>query len=575
MTASLFAIAAGSSDSQPLRNPFAGTTAITLERRSGAPLLAVYAADPSRIATWYDESTDSALYLWGRAAHPTVSSGEPLLRWVAGVVHENRTIELRELHGPFVVLIDDRKHRQIRFITDPLGIRPWLVGSHGGKLVLGSHVLEICRAGLSGGKPDYDALACWLRYNIDFTAGSIVEDYRHAAPGTISTYDPSGRLIERVGYAPFEYDEKCVERDQMLDDLHDIVSHSYETLTREASEINLPLSGGFDSRLICAMVSRNGHREQTHLATVHNADHEIIPARKVTEALGLPLEIIPAAGRHILDLFDDPFAYGSGGFPNGRNLACAVARRRPGMPLLSGFIGDLLMRVAMSKAGNEYFDKDSQNLSADALTAAAHEHYGFLLHRLDLCRGNLSQRADERARQLMKRAVEAGMAKGKPLMHVELYNRQRFYFANIFLQHLDAAEAMAPYYNWALINYRTRHARSCFYPDNYPQLFRRFVPQIAEIPHSSHFRDLAKASGKMPPDAAPRHLRTWSIDLLDAFVPPASTSSAIDRKKLLLRLPRGLLRESRCQNELMFLYKLHAFERTLGECGVKVDWEKV
>jgi hypothetical protein len=175
----------------------------------------------------------------------------------------------------------------------------------------------------------------------------------------------------------------------------------------------------------------------------------------------------------------------------------------------------------------------------------------------------------------MKRAVRAGQAAGKPLMHVELYNRQRFYFANIFLQHLDAAEAMVPYYCWSLINYRMRHARSSFYPENYPLLFQRYVPQIAGIPHSSHFRDLAKASGKpVAEPSAPRHLRGWSMDLLGALA-VSSSASAIDRRKLLFRLPAGFLGKARYQNELMFLYKLHAFEQTLSACGVEVDWEKV
>ena len=101
-------------------------------------------------------------------------------------------------------------------------------------------------------------------------------------------------------------------------------------------------------------------------------------------------------------------------------------------------------------------------MSVVELAEAMHNKHTLPINRLDLLRDEIAQHVNERALATMQRAVKCGIDSGKASFHVDLYCRQRCYIANIFLQHLDIAEPLLPFYSWDLINYRMSHAIECF-----------------------------------------------------------------------------------------------------------------
>src|SRR5687767_5973163 len=217
-------------------NPFGGTVAVTLPRQGGESVgLDVFAADGSRVARVFDAASGKAIYLVGRAAHASLE-GERLLRQIAWVAAADDNAggaalgTLRDFLGAFVVLIDDRRARCVSFVTDAMGLLPWFVGNSGGRLVAGTNVLDICAAGLSSRRVDYDAVASWLCYNFVCTDGSLVRDYRRVERGAVSTFHPSGGLIGRREYAPARYAAEVVSPDELVERQHAHVSRAFEWL---------------------------------------------------------------------------------------------------------------------------------------------------------------------------------------------------------------------------------------------------------------------------------------------------------------------------------------------------------
>lgn len=576
----LFVLASRAADNaaRPPANPFdAGTVRLTLPERRSSATFHVFAADPSRVQTFYDPESDRAVYLLGRAAHPHVGASS-LIEWCARTAMLESPTALRELYGHFVILIEDRARQQISFVSDVLGVRPWFVGAHDGRLVAGSDVLSICDAGLSKGEINYDAVSCWLRYNQELLGASIVLDYHNLAPGSISTFDRAGRMIGRTCYGCFEVDEQVVGQEQLVDDLHERVSRAFAALTRDADEINLPLSGGFDSRYLAALSARGQSQRRVpfRLTTIRTAAHETVPAQRVADALGQPLRILPI-DRHILDLFDDPIVFGPAGFPTGRNLTSALARQQPGVPLLSGFLGDGLMRASLTQAGNHYFDLEQRRASVEEMTDAADRRYRLKINRIDLLGSTVAKCVEQRAKRTLACVLSAAQACGKPQTYADIYHRQRFYFANIFLQHLDATEALIPFASWELVNYRMSHARSCYGTNTYQALFRRHFPCLADIPHSSAFEKTSGSGIHRAFRRPTRHLRRWSNDLLrSALGHPATRELASTcRFRMLSMLPSGLLAEPQYQTEIIFLRKLQAFEQRLRACDLRLDWNAI
>jgi hypothetical protein len=299
---------------------------------------------------------------------------------------------------------------------------------------------------------------------------------------------------------------------------------------------------------------------------VVNKPWETPVAEKVARALAAPLTIIRPE-RHLLDLFDDPFAFDSAGFPSGRNLTSAVARQHPGVAVVNGFLGDRMIRGTMTRVGSEFFGKDEQRLSRDEFVAAAHGLYAMKTNRLDVLDHRVEKRVMQRARDCLRAVVEAAIQTGKPLAHTDLHTRHRFYLSNIFYHHLDEAEALLPFYCWELINVHTSHDIASYLPNNHELIFQRHFPALAQIPHSLHVE-------KTPaPLLASRHLRRWSREVLAAIV--SGVLPAAHKRKMVMRLGRGLLCNPAHQTEILFLHKLLAFTQRLGTCNLRLDLSRL
>jgi hypothetical protein len=557
--------------------PFEGTDAMTLPRKGKPQGLDVFTADPDRIVRYHDAATDTAVYVIGRAAHPSLS-GDAFLKWCVKAAASDPGA-LRKVLGAFVIVIDDRKAGRVSFASDALGLLPWFVGESDGRLVAGTDVLNICDAGLSTGEVDYDSVASWLCYSLVSTGGSIVRDYRRIPFGAISSFMPDGARAGVTPYARLKYARKVLPPELLVEELFDRTRASLETFARGVGEVNLPLSGGYDSRLLCALLAARREKLPFRATVVESTPDESLNARRVAKALNVPVEVM-ACGRSKIDLFDDPLYYIAEGFPVPRNLTNAVARRHPGVPVLSGYLGDGIMRGPMTAGGAAFLGLDDCEHNDEVLAREAHTRCVQLSNRLHLLRDHVAARADERAAASMLAAVRDGRDSGRPIAHTNLYIRQRLYFAHIFLSHMDVADALIPYTSWDIVEFNASHVGS-FAGDTYDHLFRRFFPALTGIPHNTKLPESPHtASGRelmhrRHADARPtRHLRHWASDLARA-VPSKFNRTAITPRKLLKRLPSGLVLDGRYADDLGYLHRIHSFEERLRHARIRIDWSKI
>jgi hypothetical protein len=575
--ASVFAVGLPAGRPEQIVNPFNGTTAVTILRQQAAPQIEVFAGDPTRVARRYDAKTDTAVYVVGRCTHPS-HAGEALLKWSSHLTATDKEPSgFRQLIGPFVLIVDDRRNRRVKFVTDALGRLPWFTGTFNGRLIAGTDVLGICDAGLSAGEVDYDSVASWLCYNFVSTGGSVVRDYTRAPAGAVATFEPDGASVSSKPYARLMHYRNVLTPDELVEGLHDRAQRSLDAVLRGIDEINLPLSGGYDSRLLCAMLSqRRGIK--FNATVVQSTPNELLNASRVASALGIPLNVMPCE-RSKVDLFADPLYFMPEGFPTPRNLTNAVARLRPGVPLLSGYLGDGIMRGSMTPGGMKFMALDDDGLSDTVLARETHERCLQLTNKLHLLRDPIGLHAIERATESMRDAIRAGRATGRPIAYTNIYVRQRLYFAHIFLSHLDVADALLPLTSWELVQYNASHVGS-FTGETYDQLFAKFFPKLAGIPHNFRLDDAAKAATKghgksALRDAKPtRHLRRWASELLRG-VPRKASWTAITPRKLFRRLPGAFVLDRTHADALGYLHRIHSFEQRLERAGVRVDWSRI
>jgi hypothetical protein len=249
----------------------------------------------------------------------------------------------------------------------------------------------------------------------------------------------------------------------------------------------------------------------------------------------------------------------------------------PGMSLLSGFLGDVLMRAPTDPGAKRIigFDNDHTDYTDAQLADAAHKRFRILTNRIDLLRDGIAARAQERSRGYLLQLIDAGRATGRPLAFTNLHTRLRIYLGGIFLGHLDAAETILPFCTWDLLDFCTKRVGS-FLPQNYEMLFRRYFPELAHVPHDSQLK--ASNNGHAPSRKRlrrTRHLRGWSSGLLRDPLVGNLRDSAIVPHKLLSRLPAGLIAEPLHETEIMFLHKIRLFEQRLRDANLQLDWSEM
>lgn len=555
-TPAVFALAVHDGATQTLP----GTTRRTLDA-DGAPVgLEVLAEPGQKVVAHHDRGADRAVYLWGIAVHPTITEPAALLQWFSDEVRKERALGLREVVGNYVVMIDDRRAGQITFAADFCAIRPWFVGSHQGRLTAGSSAWGLAENKLTSGAVNYDALATWLKFNYDWTTG-LFADHKRLTPGAVMTFDRTGQLLSERDWASMAPDNIKPPTEQVVDELHERVSRATRLLTRGLTEVNVPLSGGFDSRYLLAIASQIPGLKVTAI-NVRTSDAETELAQKVGKALGVEVQVLPMGG-HNLDPFDDPFPFSAAGFPMGMNIASVAVRSHP-TTVISGYLGDVVMRGyadhSMEKSESECTDAElAQNM---------YRQHTFKIHRIDLMRDGLDKRVNDRALAVMQRIAAASPDRSRTFYYSNMRGRQRFYIANIWLQTLGQVETLVPFYTWEMFEYKMTRSPEVFKFENYPALFARHFPMIADLPHNSR---IAKKSAPQQPS---RHLKRFAKGLIKPAL-FGGAPSVIPRKKLLKRLPGGLMGKLSQQDEIVFMHKLQMLEQQFAKCGLSLDWSKL
>src|SRR5262249_16344369 len=187
----------------------------------------LFALPHSHVQTYFSQEQGLYCYVWGTPVHQEVAQSD-ISEWCAHVVEEKRYNLLTMLLGTFVVIVDEPARHRITFITDVLGIRPIFFGRSKGRLVFGSEVWAIQKAGLIGKGCDYDAISAWIAYGYNCTDDSLFADLRRMSPGSALIFEDN-RCTE-VPYAKFTPRHQRVSTQEAAAAIHSIVSSTVKVL---------------------------------------------------------------------------------------------------------------------------------------------------------------------------------------------------------------------------------------------------------------------------------------------------------------------------------------------------------
>jgi hypothetical protein len=282
-------------------------------------------------------------------------------------------------------------------------------------------------------------------------------------------------------------------------------------------------------------------------------------AYQVAEALGVSLKNLPVRGS-VWDLYDHVYHFTADGFPISKFVTYCIAQQYPGRPMINGFLGDSLMRGSHDRIRGKLETEWSGNL-ADTLQCK-HLQVSF-----DMFRKDIAQRIQMRSRVPMEEAVRKGSSIGRVFGWTDLYYRQRYYISNNFLQHIDQAEALLPFYSLALISYKISHDDHVFNRDIYHKIFYSHFPSVANIPHSS---DLPHKQLQISKAAKCTKQWAWRLSLT---ISNKRWLSLLEKSRCTLLAMAGIVGPHRFEKSIMTMQRLYLLEQRVRDTHLDFDWE--
>jgi hypothetical protein len=512
----------------------------------------------SYVQTYFSQQGGLCSYVWGIPVHPAIAQPD-IPKWCAEVVATKRYGLFRALLGTFVVIVDEPRHQRITFITDALGIRPMFFGRQKGRLVFGSEVWPMQKAGLIGKVCDYDAISAWIAYGYNCTEGSLFADLRRLPPGSALIFQ-NDQCIE-VPYAEFQSRTQQFSIEQAAEELHNIVSSTVKVLLKNHPQVSIALSGGYDSRYLLSLALSVLPRASVKCVTVGFSEEEMYIAHKVAETLKISFTSFPFKPS-AWDLYDQVYHFTPDGFPISKFVTYCIAQQYPGLPMLNVFMGDSLIRGSH----DQFHGKYETEWDGDLADVLQNKH---LLTSFDIFRTDIADCVRARSRQPMEAAVRRGSRIGRIFGWADFYYRQRHYISNNFLQHRGLTEALLPFYSWALLAYKMEHGYGTFNHDVYKKIFHSYIPSLTDIPHAAEILKKRRRPAKVA-----RCMQRWARELLPAIWGKGWLSLLSKNRCLLLSLA-GIAGVQRVESSIFALERLYLLEKRARDEDIAFDWESL
>lgn len=261
---------------------------------------------------------------------------------------------LREANGCFAVFVETSSY--VMAAVDRVRSIPLFYAEKDGELVLSDDIRAI--QDVLGGPEEMDPIAREEFLRVGYTVGPTTLDVRikQIEAGEMLVYHKAENRIQIECYfrhSHGDYTDKS--EDVLVEELDGITSRWARRLidSVQGRTILIPLSGGYDSRMIVCALKREGYDNVICYSYGVPASYEHQTARQVAERLGYPIHMIDYSGEQWPVVLDSPEFLKFCRFISQRcasthfqeYLACHTLRENAAVPkdsvIVPGFCGDL------------------------------------------------------------------------------------------------------------------------------------------------------------------------------------------------------------------------------------------
>jgi len=226
---------------------------------------------------------------------PIVISGD-LDKKLASLVeggYEGAGRELADLEGAYAALFWDERARKLVIVTDILGMQPVYILRRPGLLLLASDMRGLTAGGGVGAEIDPLGWAAFFQTGTTFGNDTSIRGIKRLDPAGVFVYAPASDHMEHGTYWRWPQPQpKMRLEDVDTDYLAGLLEREMNAYLVHRGPCAVMLSGGFDSRLLLAMLRKMGQRPRAVVLTHEDECFGVdgLYASRVARCLRVPWE---------------------------------------------------------------------------------------------------------------------------------------------------------------------------------------------------------------------------------------------------------------------------------------------
>jgi len=237
-------------------------------------------------------------------------------KWGIDAIHKFR--------GMFAFAVWDKKSKKLILVRDRIGVKPLYWYFKDGLFMFSSELKAFHKHPKFIKKLNLEALSLYLQYGYITAPYTIFENTYKLLPGHYLEIDLKGNIkiepyweIENFLIKGIEEKEKWLKRseEELTEELEELLTESFKLRMVADVPVGMFLSGGIDSSLVAALLTKEGYDIKTFtIGFTEKEYNEARYAKKIAEYLGMEhtefyctpkeaYEVIPK----LPDLYDEPF----------------------------------------------------------------------------------------------------------------------------------------------------------------------------------------------------------------------------------------------------------------------------
>lgn len=398
--------------------------------------------------------------------------------------------DIHQFNGRFVIAVWKKTEQELMLVNDRYGFCPLYYWNAKNQFVFGSQYKAISTEKGFPKEIDWTALGDFLSLGYSTGERTLFKHIRLLPPASIATIRRGGELtIRRYWDYSFHNDEDPVRTAKEYEKgFYSYLSEALKRQIETANRILIPVSGGYDSRILSGLLSKQEKEKVIALSYGHEDAFDVMYGRKIARKCGFKHYSVPIKTDYLKEFADD-FVWMLEGTVNCLNAhmltTFGIMEKENIDSVMTGFFGDILagsgtwiysVGVLGGTDDEEIFDKqydvhcDIMN-DEDIRKYVRREIQGKMLHSAKKALWNRYLQSTTKNRYFKSR-------------YFSIHERQRRYTSfNLYV--FDHKNVLAPFLDQGFVNYVLHIPSTLLIHQNlYSNVIANYLPTLARVPYN-------------------------------------------------------------------------------------------